>query len=161
MGQHKKGISEEAIYGLALEHMKAWGLLKDWTFGLNNHRATMGICKFNAEGRGGTIELSRHFIEMNEPKLILDTLLHEIAHALAGPNAGHGEKWVEMCKKVGAKPVRCGFAQNMPRGKYVAVCKKCKHVYDRHRRPVKGRNYFCARQECRKTGPPLKFSEGG
>ena len=33
-----------------------------------------------------------------------DTILHEIAHAIAGANAGHGPVWKAVAKRIGAAP---------------------------------------------------------
>lgn len=37
------------------------------------------------------------------PKGIRDTILHEIATVIAGPEAGHGPKWKAVCRRVGAR----------------------------------------------------------
>jgi SprT protein len=45
-----------------------------------------------------------------DPKLIphrnkcLDVVRHEAAHALAGPGAGHGTRWLAIARKVGCSP---------------------------------------------------------
>ena len=36
---------------------------------------------------------------------LLDTIKHEVAHALAGHEAGHGEDWIKACEITGAKPL--------------------------------------------------------
>ena len=78
----------------------------------------------------------------NEDEEVYDTLLHEIAHALAGPGAGHGPVWKAICIKIGAKPHRCyGEQVNMPQGRYQATCGGCQRVHHKHRRP-RGK-YFC------------------
>ena len=38
---------------------------------------------------------------------IKDTVLHEIAHGVAGSEAGHGPQWKAACKVTGAKPKAC------------------------------------------------------
>src|SRR4051812_12271673 len=72
----------------------------------------------------------------------LDTLLHEIAHALVGPGHGHGPAWRRKCREVGARPVRCGPA-DMPAGRWRARCGGCGRAFDRHRRPKCVRGWFC------------------
>ena len=37
----------------------------------------------------------------------MNTLKHEFAHALAGPNTGHGPRWVAKCHLLGIPAVRC------------------------------------------------------
>jgi hypothetical protein len=45
-----------------------------------------GTCRYSRK----LITLSRQLIELNDQARVLDTILHEIAHALAGPKTGHG-----------------------------------------------------------------------
>ncbi len=35
---------------------------------------------------------------------VRDTVLHEIAHAIAGPEAGHGPLWKATARRIGATP---------------------------------------------------------
>ena len=51
------------------------------------------------------ITLSKHLAKLPEEK-IRDTILHEIAHAIAGHAAGHGPKWKAACRQIGAIPER-------------------------------------------------------
>ena len=44
-----------------------------------------------------------HALEGNEEE-IRDTVLHEIAHAIAGPEAGHGPLWKATARRIGATP---------------------------------------------------------
>ena len=66
----------------------------------------------------GTCYCSQKFIAFNLPYIqqgkrdsILDTVLHEIAHALAGCNAGHGSVWQAMAKKIGCTGKPCKDAE--------------------------------------------------
>jgi len=38
---------------------------------------------------------------------LTDTILHEIAHALAGPAAKHGPAWKAIARRLGATPKSC------------------------------------------------------
>ena len=52
----------------------------------------------------------RFCFELNEEKEIEDTILHEIAHALAWTYdrfKGHGKIWKDWARKVGANPKAC------------------------------------------------------
>lgn len=143
----------ERAKALALEQMTKWGLLPpspyrppfiSWLFRFNNRKRGMGLCVYPklASNLAGRIELSRHLVERNDLDEVLDTILHEIAHALAGPDAGHGPRWKEMCQKVGANPERCGEA-NMPQGAWQARCPSCSKVYHRHRKPKCITRHYC------------------
>ena len=57
-----------------------------WTFRFNRRKRALGTCHYGPR----RIELSSHFVVANDPDEVRDTVLHEIAHALAGPMAGHG-----------------------------------------------------------------------
>jgi predicted SprT family Zn-dependent metalloprotease len=74
--------------------------LSDWTFTLGRGRETFGRCAHGTK----TITISRHHVEHHTPAQVRNTILHEIAHALADPHAGHGEEWKTICRKIGAVP---------------------------------------------------------
>ena len=125
---------------LALQLMRQHGL-HDWAFAFNHARRNLGICRYDTK----RIELSRHFVQANDQAAIRDTILHEIAHALAGHRAGHGPKWKAICRQIGAKPQRLDREATMPAGRWQAICPGCKQVMHRHRRPMRGRVYVCRR----------------
>jgi len=126
---------------LADSLMQQHGLTPKWRFGFNHARRQLGICRFTSK----RIELSRHMVTANTEAEVRETLLHEIAHALAGHRAGHGPKWRAICLKIGAKPQRCDTQAQMPKGRWRAVCGSCGREHDRHRRPMKDRSYYCRR----------------
>ena len=45
--------------------------------------------------------MSRHFAERYDDDEIHQVLLHEVAHALAGPKAGHGPQWKAVARDLG------------------------------------------------------------
>lgn len=77
--------------------------LEDWTLLFSPARRTLGQC----DSRRKRILLSRHHAVMDPPMLVTDTILHEIAHALAGHEAGHGPAWKAIARRVGATPKSC------------------------------------------------------
>ena len=104
--------------------------LDDWTFKLNNAKRCFGTCNY----KNKTIYISRIIAKLNSEDEVKDTILHEIAHILAGKQ-GHNHIWKEQCLKIGANPKRdCGKEIILPRGKYEAVCKKCSTIYKRFRK---------------------------
>ena len=123
---------------LARQLMDEHGL-HDWGFRFNRRKNDMGCCHYHHQ----RIELSQHFVGANEQAIVRDTILHEIAHALAGHRAGHGPKWKRICRRIGATPQRCGHA-TMPEGQWQAVCGGCGWRYSRHRRPARGATYYCS-----------------
>lgn len=113
--------------------------LKKWSFRYNRGKRTLGLCNYTSK----RIELSRYFVARNDEPAVRDTLLHEIAHALAGEKAGHGPKWRAVCKRIGAIPERLDRTAVMPKGHWVATCPGCGVVHRRFRKPLLGRTYMC------------------
>jgi predicted SprT family Zn-dependent metalloprotease len=122
---------------LALELLAVHGL-NDWSFGFNRRKRSLGLCVFHRR----TIEVSVFFVLQNPPEEIVDTILHEIAHALVGPRHGHDRVWKQKCREIGAKPQRCGHAE-MPEGKWRASCGQCGKKFHRHRKPKRTRGWHC------------------
>jgi hypothetical protein len=77
-------ILGETAAALFAEHR-----LAGWTFGLAASKRRVGACKY----RRKRIEIADFYARHNPDATVLDTLLHEIAHALAGPAAKHGPAW--------------------------------------------------------------------
>jgi predicted SprT family Zn-dependent metalloprotease len=113
-------------------------VLPGWSFGFNRRKRSLGLCFHHRKA----VELSVHLVERNGPEEVLDTLLHEIAHALVGPGHGHDAVWRRKCVEVGARPKRCGDA-DMPEGPWRAQCPRCGKRYDRHRKPKRLKSWFC------------------
>jgi predicted SprT family Zn-dependent metalloprotease len=110
-----------------------------WSFAWNHGRRTLGLCRYT----GKKIELSVHYVLRNGEESVRDTILHEIAHALAGHRAGHGLQWKMACMRIGAKPQRtCEYAE-MPKGKWKATCAGCSVTHHRHKQPAAGATYHC------------------
>jgi len=126
---------------LAQRLMREQGL-DAWAFRFNRQKRTMGLCRYHEK----LIELSLHFVDRNDEAAVRDTILHEIAHALAGARAGHGPAWKKICVRLGAVPRACGRA-DMPEGRYRATCPECGRQYSRHRRvpPRHANDYYCGR----------------
>jgi predicted SprT family Zn-dependent metalloprotease len=99
----------------------------------------MGRCRFDHR----RIQLSLHFVLLNDDEAIRDTLLHEIAHALVGPGHGHDTVWKRKCREIGAKPERLGYEAHMPDGRWQARCGGCGMVHHRHRRPKHMVGWWC------------------
>ena len=77
--------------------------LADWSIRFNDAEKKLGVCRY----REKRIELSRRHAVNGAPEQVTDTILHEIAHALAGPEAGHGPEWKAVARQLGATPKSC------------------------------------------------------
>lgn len=127
---------------LALLHMEEHGVDDKFAFEFEDCKRTLGRCHYYTK----KITLSKWYAELNEEKEIEDTILHEIAHALAWTHdkfKGHGKIWKDWARKVGANPRACSkanLAKPKNHYKYEQTC--CGVTYKRHR-VSKRRRYYC------------------
>lgn len=105
--------------------------LEDWALVLDRAKQRAGVCRYTDRAIG----LSRHLTLIHTREQVRDTVLHEIAHAHAGPRAAHGPRWRAAAVAIGATPERCipTEAGRIP-GSWVGTCPDG-HTIDRHRRP--------------------------
>lgn len=113
--------------------------LEGWAFRFNRNKRRLGVCKQDEK----LIELSEHYVLRNSQDHILDTILHEIAHAIVGTEHGHDDIWKAMCLRIGASPSSCSSTAVMPDGYWQARCPGCATVFTRHRRPRRLRGRYC------------------
>lgn len=127
---------------LARDLMHHYGL-DDWTFEFDRAKNRFGRCSYSRK----LISLSKHLVALNDEDVVKDTILHEIAHALAPRGAGHGPEWRAMCVKVGAKPVRCYDSHNVkaPSFNWEGRCPNCGHMVTRHRLKGTTKTMACAK----------------
>ena len=126
---------------LVNEHMRDYGLHDaGWVFRWDNSKNRFGVCKYTQR----VIGLSVNLVRLNDQDQVLDTILHEIAHALVGHGHGHDDVWKAKCVEIGARPERC-YQRDVPRpmGRWTATCQGCNAVYDRHKAPKTGTIYYC------------------
>lgn len=106
--------------------------LRGWAFRFDNARTRVGVCRYEPR----IIGLSRHYVRANDADEVRDTILHEIAHALAGPDAGHGPRWKRIARALGCSTDRCTTAALDVDPRYSLWCDKCgKRLRNYHRRP--------------------------
>lgn len=86
---------------LASDELIKWGLDdKGWSFQFNQAHTYAGLCR----PKGKTIEISEPLAKVSTEEFILDTIRHEVAHALAGCHNQHNHVWKAWARKVGATP---------------------------------------------------------
>jgi predicted SprT family Zn-dependent metalloprotease len=106
--------------------------LSDWSFGFDLSKVRAGVCQYTPK----RITLSKYFVELNTVEETTDTILHEIAHAICGHEAGHGPVWQAVARAIGAKPEKCcGEGCVFPEGSWVANCPSCSKRITKHRKP--------------------------
>jgi predicted SprT family Zn-dependent metalloprotease len=121
---------------LAVSLIKQNGIWElGWRFNYDNCVRQFGSCEYGTK----KISLSKKLVSLNDVDTVKDTILHEIAHAIAGFKAGHGYQWKLACIKIGAKPERCYDSDvvNTPELKYFAVCSACGKTYQKARIKLK------------------------
>ena len=69
----------------------------EWTFAFDHAKTRAGLCNFTRK----RISVSRYIAERSSDDDIHQVLLHEVAHAIAGPDAGHGAAWKRVCAEIG------------------------------------------------------------
>lgn len=96
-------INMDMVESIAL----AYDLLKEhnldsWNVEVIETKRVLGQCDFTKK----IIRLSRPFVVLNDKDVVVDTIKHEIAHALVGVGHGHDWKWKQMCEQLGCIPSR-------------------------------------------------------
>jgi predicted SprT family Zn-dependent metalloprotease len=117
---------------LARQLMSGNGL-SHWNFQFDRAVRRFGFCMH----RSRTIALSRKLTFLNLESEVRNTILHEIAHALVGPNHGHDRVWRAKAKDLGCDGSRCCDRSVVaPSTKWIAECPGCNRVVRRHRRRI-------------------------
>lgn len=111
-----------------------------WRFEFNNSKRSAGLCNYSKK----TIFLSSFLFPYMKDKSVLDTILHEIAHALVGPSHGHDRVWRKKAIEIGCSGDRCYSEDEFTMGsidkiatqsKYTLKCPNCGTKRPAYRRP--------------------------
>lgn len=109
---------------LAEEELRVWGLIeRGWRFDFDTAVRRFGLCSHKRK----RISLSYEITKLNPEVEVLDTIRHEVAHALVymltGRRQGHNDVWKRYCLLVGANPNRCySSVVEHPPAKYKGLC---------------------------------------
>lgn len=68
-----------------------------WSFAFDHAKRRAGLCNYQLK----RISVSRYLAARFDDDEIHQILLHEVAHALAGPDAGHGAQWKRIARELG------------------------------------------------------------
>jgi predicted SprT family Zn-dependent metalloprotease len=123
-----------------LERVRTWAealitlhLDTSWTFEFDHAMTRAGLCDHSHR----RISVSRHLAARFEDDDIHQVLLHEVAHAIAGPRAGHGERWKRTARSLGYVGGRTHDGPiAVERAGWVGVCPGG-HEHVRFRRPTR------------------------
>ena len=119
----------------------------NYSFKFNNNLSRAGVCKFYTKELGGIIEISRVYLNNKKTTktMVKNTILHEIAHAICGPEAMHNKFWRETALSIGCDGKRC-VPNFRPKSsyKYQLQCKKgCKMFRSRINKNLLHTVYRC------------------
>lgn len=94
-----------------------------WSFEWCRTKSSLGTCRFYSptDNTRGIIRLSSNWMSLISEEEARDTVLHEIAHALAGYYDNHGPIWQRYAIKIGAKPYSVAKTEVKVDPKYVAI----------------------------------------
>lgn len=129
-----------------LNRVRVWGeaLLRmhlddSWSFDFDNAKRRAGLCDFQRK----RITVSRYLAARFDDDEIHQTLLHEVAHALAGHTAGHGAAWRSIAQDLGYVGGATHHGETATElAPWIGRC-PAGHVVYRHRRPK--RESSCAK----------------
>lgn len=85
--------AHKLAYDLLQQHLPG----SDWDFTFFRSTTRAGECDFET----GLIKMSTHFVLVYDEYAVEQIILHEIGHALAGPNKGHGSEWRKYARSIG------------------------------------------------------------
>lgn len=97
--------------------------LQDWDIRIGSARNMAGMCNYSRK----QITMSLFLANARSRENTVDTILHEIAHALTPKDGGHGKEWKAMASAIGADPSRCFDSQEIDpekRFRFIGFCMK-------------------------------------
>ena len=100
--------------------------LQEWRFKLDNAKRRLGVCYFSEK----IISMSKHLLKHEEG--FMNTLKHEVAHAIVGIRIGHGYEWRQKAIELGCDGQRCSAIVLVPH-KWIGTCGRCGATMRRHR----------------------------
>lgn len=119
-------MNTKEAQAMAEEMIKKHGL-DGWRFRYLMDEKNLGLCTY----KGQVITLSLQWTKNGEERIVKNTVLHEVSHALnwvRNRQTGHNESWKKICREIGAKPQQFHTETKLP-PKYEIYNKDTLQVY--------------------------------
>ncbi len=96
--------------------------LDDWIVKWDSAKRRAGCCNHTKK----TLSFSAILVPLYSEDVLRDVVLHEVAHAICGPQAGHGNTWKAEAARLGATPKAMlpGWLPEPP-AKWIGRCPSC------------------------------------
>ena len=121
----------EYIAFLAKQKMQEHGLQAPWEFIFDSAKQRAGLCNYTDH----QISLSKYLVQYHSLDQSEQVILHEVAHALAGKDAGHGPNWKQIAKSIGYRGEKfTGKEIAEQTAKWIGECKNG-HRHYRYKSP--------------------------
>jgi len=135
-------MTEQHAVRRVAENLIAAHLDAGWSFAFDNAKRRAGACHFASQ----RITMSRYLVARFSDEENRQVLLHEIAHALAGPRAAHGPAWKRIARGLGYTGGVTHHGETaVELAPWVGTC-PAGHVAYRHRRATRAMSCAkCAR----------------
>ncbi len=134
----RRGISWLMRTVVLTEKLMAEHGLEGWSFQFDDASGRAGVCIFDTKVIGLSL---LYCLNSADPEL-KETILHEIAHALAGPQHQHDRVWKEIARSIGCSGDRLCSAPAFAPPRYIVSCPACGWAL---RRNVRRRGQVCAK----------------
>jgi len=113
-------------------HLEPRDGVGSWTFGFDHAKRRAGLCNYTER----RITVSRYLAAKFDDDEVHQVLLHEVAHAMAGHEAGHGPQWKRVAREIGYVGERTHDGEIAHElAPWVGVCPGG-HTHARFRRPT-------------------------
>ena len=128
-------MSKDFVESLCYQALEKEGL-RGWTVRWDNAKRRAGVCIHQKR----ILSFSRVLMPLYPQDIQRDVVMHEVAHAVAGPRAGHGPTWKKVARRLGARPkAMLPASLPQPPTRWVGTCPRCgesRHLYAAPRRVV-------------------------
>ncbi|QXN73599.1 SprT-like protease [Gordonia phage AikoCarson] len=137
---HTKGdhMTQDQARHLARELLDAVGLAT-WGVRIDNAKRRAGVCRYNVR----EISFSAHLLALRTYDESLNTISHEVAHALT-PGHKHDHVWAAKHRELGGDGLRCYEASEKvaAAAPWVGTCEHGKE-FPRYRQPKRLQGWVC------------------